>query len=89
MESVKAFRDAFPTLHQSTKEVVKDVRPQTGYYASQNTNLLDNRDFPIMQSKQAKPKVYKVPKEPTNWTIVEKQETQKLEAYKKEKDEPQ
>lgn len=76
MESAKAFREAFPTLHQSVKDVVKDVRPQTGYYAAQQTNnLLDNRDFPIMQAKQAKPKVYKVPKEPVNWTIVEKQDT--------------
>lgn len=33
VESVKAFRDAFPTLQSSVKDVVRDVRPQTGFYA--------------------------------------------------------
>jgi len=32
VESAKAFKEAFPTLHSSVKDVVKDSRPQTGFY---------------------------------------------------------
>jgi hypothetical protein len=33
-DSVKAFKEAFPTLHQSVKEVVREPVTQTGYLGS-------------------------------------------------------
>jgi hypothetical protein len=70
VESAKAFKEAFPTLHSSVKDVVKDSRPQTGFYQSQANSPNNERNFPIMEYKEPKKhKVYKVQKEPVNWTI--------------------
>lgn len=74
VESVQAFRDAFPTLNSSVKQVVKDIRPQTGFFSpSQPMMTANERDFPALfgssEAKKAKQQSRPVRKEPIKWQI--------------------